>query len=320
MENPSEGFILSASPHITGATTTKKIMITVLTTLLPAIIMSALYFGPRVILLYMVAVAGATATEAVVKIIRKKNWRSITDGSAVLTGVLLVMTLPPDVSPVLVLLGSVVAIFIGKEVFGGLGANIFNPALVGRAFLSAAYPIAMTTYRESSRIFPFLSAHIDTASGATPLAAEKFEGVLRDIPSLLLGQTGGSIGETAALFLILGGIVLIVFRIIRWEVVLSYLGTVFIFGGIMHLFSPQAYPSPLFHLFAGGLMLGAFYMATDPVTSPITRNRGRNPGRCNSAFRRIPRGCNVLYTANERCNSHYKPLYKYPFVRNAETD
>ena len=169
---------------------------------------------------------------------------------------------------------AVVAIFIGKEVFGGLGMNVFNPALVGRAFLAAAYPVSMTTWNGPARLFHFLQPHVDAATSATPLAAAKFDHTFAPALNMLIGQTGGSIGETSALLLALGGIVLIVLGIVRWPIVVSFLGSVFVLGEVFHLFNPAAYPPGLFQLLAGGLALGAFYMASDMVTSPYTDKGG----------------------------------------------
>jgi electron transport complex protein RnfD len=244
-------------------------MYTVIATLLPVVVVSVLLFGMNVLLLYAVSIATAVVTEAVVKKIRGQSPKSVYDGSAVITGLLLVMVVPPGLSPIFVALGAFVAIFIGKEVFGGLGANIFNPALVGRAFLSASYPVQMTTYSKPAALFPFIGG-ADAASGATPLAAARFEGVIAPLKALFFGQTGGSIGETCALLIILGGLVLIALKIVDWRLVLSYLGTVFLLGGLFHLIDPGSYPPALFHLLSGGLALGAFYMATDMATSPYT--------------------------------------------------
>ncbi len=262
--------ILSPSPHLHAPVSIQKIMILVIITLIPAIIMSVLYFGGQVLFLYLLGAAVCVLTELLFKLARRRSPKSVLDGSAVLTGLLLVMTLPPTISPVLVILGAAVAVFIGKEVFGGLGSNIFNPALVGRAFLAAAYPARLNQYRPPSRVFGFLEGGADSVSGATPLAQAKFEGSYEPVMNMLFGQTGGSIGETAAVFLIIGGLVLMLLKIIRWRLVLSYLGSVFVFSGIFYLADPAAYPSPIYHLFAGGLVLGAFYMATDMVTSPYT--------------------------------------------------
>jgi len=268
--SPIDGFILTSSPHAFAPVDTRRIMYLVIVTLLPAAVISVLYFGLRVLLLYGVGILSAMATEAVTKIIRKRSWKSSLDGSAIITGLLLVMTLPPSISPIAVVVGSVVAIFIGKELFGGLGANVFNPALVGRAFLAAAYPVAITTWTAPAALFRFLPQQVDATTSATPLAAAKFDHVATPLMNLLLGQTGGSIGETAALLIALGGIVLLLMRITRWPVVVSLLATVYLLGSLFHLINPAQYPSGLFHLLSGGLALGAFYMATDMATTPYT--------------------------------------------------
>ncbi|MFO7850349.1 MAG: RnfABCDGE type electron transport complex subunit D [Spirochaetia bacterium] len=270
MTEKKEGYLITSSPHLFSPATTPKIMYAVIATLLPVAVVSVLLFGKKVLLLYLVSIVTALVTEAVVKKVRRQSIRSIYDGSAVITGLLLVMVVPPDLSPIFVGLGAFVAIFIGKEVFGGLGANIFNPALVGRAFLSASYPVQMTTYSQPASVFP-VAGGVDAAGGATPLAAARFEGVITPTDSLLFGQIGGSIGETSALLIILGGLVLVALKIVDWRLVLSYLGTVFLLTGLFYLIDPGTYSPPLFHLFSGGLMLGAFYMATDMSTSPYTR-------------------------------------------------
>src|SRR6056297_1985470 len=269
MTAKKEGYVITSSPHLFSPASTSKIMYIVIATLLPVAVFSVLLFGHKVLVLYFVSVATAVITELMVKLIRRKNIRSITDGSAVITGLLLVMVVPPDLSPIFVALGAFVAIFIGKEVFGGLGANVFNPALVGRAFLSASYPVQMTSYSQPQALFS-LAGGADTASGATPLAAARFEGVATPLKGLLLGQVGGSIGETCALLIIIGGLVLITLKIVDWHLVLAYLGTVFLLTGLFYLVDPGTYSPPLFHLLSGGLMLGAFYMATDMATSPYT--------------------------------------------------
>jgi Na+-translocating ferredoxin:NAD+ oxidoreductase subunit D len=270
MSDKQQGFILTPPPHLFSDNSIPKVMYAVVVALLPALVMSVLYFGVRVLGLYVVGVATCMATEAVTKIVRRQNWKSILDGSAVLTGLLLVMCMPPSSSPILVALGSVVAIFVGKEVFGGLGANVFNPALVGRAFLAAAYPVQMTTWTEPNQVFGFLARGADAVSGATPLAAGAAQEAPAEYLRLLFGQHAGSIGETGALFLLAGAVLLMIINVVRWPIVVSYLGSVAVFGGIFWLVDPAAYPDPLFHLLSGGLMLGALYMATDLVTSPVT--------------------------------------------------
>lgn len=267
MNTRTEGFVLTSSPHALSKNTVGKIMYLVVIALVPAIVGSVLFFGVRVILLYLVSVFACLATESLAKLARGRSWKSITDGSALVTAVLLVMTLPPTVSPMIVVIGSVVSILVGKEIFGGLGMNIFNPALVGRAFLAAAYPVAMTTWQEPNTVFGFLP---DATSSATPLAAARFEGVREPLTSAFFGQISGCVGETSALLLLIGGALLLAVGIIPWRQVLSFVGTVFILAGLFWVADPLAYAPPWYHLFAGGLMLGALYMATDMVTSPYT--------------------------------------------------
>ncbi len=267
MDLKKEGFILSSSPHIRNKASTRKIMFLVIITLIPTIIISVLYFGLSTLVLYLSAILTCVITEALIKIIRKQKPTSIFDGSAIVTAILLVMTLPPSIGWQKVALASFIAIAVAKELFGGLGQNIFNPALVGRAFLAAAYPVSITTFTKPNIIFSFLP---DSVTKATPLAAAKFDKIFTDVSPLFFGQVGGCIGETSSLTIILGGLILLLFGIINWRLVFSYLGTVALMTTVFWLINPDVYASPLFHLFSGGLILGSFYMATDMVTSPVT--------------------------------------------------
>jgi electron transport complex protein RnfD len=267
MEFKKEGFILTSSPHIRRPVSTQKIMLLVTATLVPAIIFSILFFGTKVIALYASAIITCLVTEGVIEYIRKKNVKSLADGSAIVTAILLVMTLPPSVGWQQTAVGSFIAIAVAKELFGGLGQNIFNPALVGRAFLAAAYPVSITKFEAPAKVFKFLP---DAVSSATPLAAAKFDKVFTPISNLFFGQVGGCIGETSSLALIFGGMILLLIGVTNYRLVFSYLGTVVLFTTIFWLKDPQTYANPLFHLFSGGLILGAFYMATDLVTSPTT--------------------------------------------------
>ncbi len=277
MSDSNEGFILQTAPHAHSPASTPKIMHAVNISLIPVIILSILYFGTGVLGLYVIGVASCVLTEAVVKVIRKKDWRSIFDGSAILTGLLLVMVLPPAASPIAVALGGVVAIFIGKEVWGGLGQNIFNPALVGRAFLSASYPVQMTTWRAPNRVFEFLpravTLGVDGGTSATPLAAARFEATSESLLNLFFGQTAGSIGATSVLFIALGGLALTAMGIVKWRMLVAFFGTIVVGTGIFWLANPEQYASPLVHLLAGGVAFAGFYMMSDMVTSPYT-NRG----------------------------------------------
>ena len=194
---------------------------------------------------------------------------SLWDGSVIITALLLAMTLPPSVSPDIAVIGVVAAVGLGKHVFGGLGHNIFNPALVGRAFLQTAFPVAMTTWTAPATLT------VDAATFATPLGNLKFQeaivqGTLTPIKDLFWGNIGGSLGETSAIALLIGAAFLFYKRAIDWRIPAGIFGSLAVFAGIFWLISPDQYASPLFHVFAGGLIIGAFFMATDMVTSPIT--------------------------------------------------
>lgn len=253
--------VLSSSPHISKCEDVPEIMRNVIYALLPAAVFGIYYFGWRSLVMMLVGILSAVATEAITNQLLKKP-QTIHDGSAAVTGLLLVMTLPPSLPYWMIVVGAVVAIFIGKQLFGGLGYNIFNPALLGRAFLQASFPIPMTTWTNPKTI--------DAITTATPLGSFKFEKTLTPYLDLFMGNVGGCVGETSALLLIIGGLYLIIKKYADWRIPVSYLATVAVFGGIFWLINPAQYPDPVFHLFSGGLMLGAFFMATDMVTSPIT--------------------------------------------------
>jgi electron transport complex protein RnfD len=205
-----------------------------------------------------------------------KTGLTIDDGSAILTGLLLALTLPPSFPIAGTALGAVIAIVFGKQVFGGLGGNIFNPALLGRAFLQASFPVKITTwtlpaFAGSGAYYDLVTSKaVDTVTAATPLGLLKFEGIGTHLKPLLLGNIGGCIGETSAIALLIGGLVLIILKYADWRIPLSYIGTVFVLSGALWLINPNVYPNPLFMVLSGGLILGAFFMATDMVTSPVT--------------------------------------------------
>ncbi|MFP4021057.1 MAG: RnfABCDGE type electron transport complex subunit D [Halanaerobium sp.] len=243
--------IVTSSPHVRSQDSVDKIMWSVVLALLPAVFAAVYFFSARAISVILAAVAGAVLTEYIFQKVRNRKI-TIKDGSAVVTGLLLALTLPPSIPLWTAFLGSVVAIGLGKQVFGGIGHNPFNPALVGRAFLTAAYPVLMTTWT------------VDGVSTATPLSQMKMEGVATDTWRLFIGQIGGSLGETSALALLLGFAYLLYKGYVNWRIPLSMIGTVFL-G--MFIFGSD----PIFHLFGGGLMIGALYMATDMVSSPTTK-------------------------------------------------
>ncbi|TDQ00131.1 electron transport complex protein RnfD [Halanaerobium saccharolyticum] len=243
--------IVTSSPHVRSQDSVKKIMWSVVLALLPAVFAAVYFFKARALSVILAAVVGAVLTEYIFQRVRNKKIM-IKDGSAVVTGLLLALTLPPSIPLWTAFFGSVVAIGLGKQVFGGIGQNPFNPALVGRAFLTASYPVLMTTWT------------VDGVSSATPLSQMKMEGIATDTWNLFVGQIGGSLGETSALALLLGFSYLLYKGYVNWRIPLAMVGTVFLgtfaFGS-----------DPIFHLFAGGLMLGALFMATDMVSSPTTK-------------------------------------------------
>jgi len=243
--------IVTSSPHVRSQDSVKKIMWSVVLALLPAVFAAVYFFKARALSVILAAVVGAVLTEYIFQKIRNKK-NTIKDGSAVVTGLLLALTLPPSIPLWTAFFGSIVAIGLGKQVFGGIGQNPFNPALVGRAFLTASYPVLMTTWT------------VDGVSSATPLSQMKMEGIATDTWNLFVGQIGGSLGETSAIALLLGFSYLLYKGYVNWRIPLAMVGTVFLgtfaFGS-----------DPIFHLFAGGLMLGALFMATDMVSSPTTK-------------------------------------------------
>ncbi len=272
---------ISTSPHIRKGLTTDTIMMNVVFALIPVVIFAVYSFGLNALLVIMTAVVACVLTEHVLcKLSNKES--TIRDWSAVITGLLLGLTLPPIFPLWMTFLGGILAIALGKFIFGGLGFNLFNPALVGRAILQAAFPIAITTWSpafmqdrftslaSSIFTFPFAEPSFDGFSGATPLSAFKFDHVVTSSSDLALGLISGSTGETCAVLILLGGIYLIIRKMMNWRIPVTILLTVAALSGILYLVNPEIYPSPLFMLFSGGLMLGAVFMASDMVGSPIT--------------------------------------------------
>ncbi len=265
----SPGLIIESSPHWHDRDTVRRIMYRVLIALAPAVLASLYFFRLRAVLLYFVTTAACLATEAAFFWARKKPFQSLLDGSAVITAILLAMCLPPTLPLEMAVIGAVIAIGIGKQVFGGLGHNIFNPALVGRAFLAAAFPAAMTTW------IPPSTLAVDTATFATPLADLRFHdavlrGTLVSLKDLFLGNIGGTLGGTSALALLIGGLYLLNRKTIDWRIPTGVVISISLFTGVFWLAAPDRYASPLFHVLSGGLLLGALFMATDYVTSPLT--------------------------------------------------
>jgi electron transport complex protein RnfD len=270
-----ERFIVTSNPHIATTQTTERIMREVIFALLPATVAAVYFFGWRVLAVIVISMAAAIGTEALLQLALREQIR-IKDCSAAVTGLLLALTLPPTVPLWIPACGSIFAIAIAKQVFGGLGTNPFNPALIGRAFLTAAWPSLLNVWKwphaaqsvvQQLAASDAVSLATEAISSATPLQLAKSMGAQVPLEPMLWGNIAGSLGETSAIALLAGGLYLIIRRIIDWRIPVAYLGTVAVFALIFK-------QDPLFHLLAGGLLLGAFFMATDYVTSPVTR-KGR---------------------------------------------
>ena len=270
-------FTISPSPHDKAGDSIEKNMYGVLIALVPTFIFSIVFFGLGAILVTLTSVAACLVFEYVIQKYLMKQRPTIWDGSAIITGVLLAFNLPSSLPLWIVVIGALVAIGIGKMSFGGLGNNIFNPALVGRVFLLISFPVQMTTWP-----VPNGFATADAVTGATPLALVKeavkngqavgdtLSSVGITTSNLILGNIGGSLGEVAAIGLLLGFAYMLIRKIISWHIPVAIFATVIVFSGILNLADPAQFAGPVFHLFTGGLMLGAIFMATDYVTSPMT--------------------------------------------------
>jgi len=268
--------LIAASPHIAGRDSTPTIMWSVVGSLVPVIAIATYYFGPSVLLVLGGATAGALVTE---RLFGKRG--SIGDGSATITGLLLGLSLPAGLPVWMAFVGGAFAIAFGKLIFGGLGQNIFNPALLGRAFLQAAFPVALTTWpiapdtwwqlRGDNLAIPFASPRVvDALTGATPLGLMKFEQQPTGLWDLMIGATGGSLGETSGIVILLAGAYLALRKHLNWRIPVSIFVTVAAFAALLHAIDGARYAGAMAMLFSGGLMLGAVYMATDMVTSPVT--------------------------------------------------
>jgi electron transport complex protein RnfD len=275
---------VSPSPHEYSKGSTKKLMYGVVIALMPALLASVWFFGWPALIITTISVLSCVIFEYLIQKFLMKQTPSIADGSAIVTGLLFAFCLPVNLPVGLIILGSLVAIGVGKMTFGGLGNNPFNPALVGRVFLFLSFPVQMTTWPVPSG---FKTRYADAITGATPLSIlnESYDKVpidglmndaAADLPNHAMafwGNLGGSMGEIAAIALLLGLIYLLVKKIITWHIPVSILGTVVLFAGILWLIKPEANADPFYHLFTGGLLLGAIFMATDYVTSPMS-NKG----------------------------------------------
>jgi electron transport complex protein RnfD len=274
---------VSSAPHISKPLSTRSVMIDVIIGLAPAMAAAGYYFHIHAVILTSTCVISCAATEWACNLIRKKP-NSLDDFSAVVTGIILALSLPPALPIWAAVVGSVFSIAIGKMVFGGLGANVFNPAMVGRTFLTASFGMMMTTWMVPATIDPAMpkiaaGSGIDARTQATPLAQSKealktrtgAEVVNEQLEATFTGNIGGCLGETSALALLIGVVYMLIRRTINFHIPLAVLLSAFIFATITYLIDSNACVSPLCHLCSGGLLIGAFFIATDPVTAPLTR-------------------------------------------------
>lgn len=260
--------VVSPSPHTRSSVSTPNLMFGVIAALLPALAVSVYYFGIGTLIVTLTSVASCVLFEYLIQKFLLKQQPTISDGSAILTGLLLAFNLPSNLPIGIIIVGAAFAIGVGKMAFGGLGQNLFNPALAGRVFLLISFPVQMTTWPVPKG---FSTNYIDAETGATALNMMKNHfGSLPETTDMLLGQMGGSLGEVSAIALLIGFAFLLFRRIITWHIPVTIFATVFVFQGILYLADPTQFASPVAHLLAGGLMLGAIFMATDYVTSPMS--------------------------------------------------
>ncbi|MCQ2263240.1 MAG: RnfABCDGE type electron transport complex subunit D [Bacteroidales bacterium] len=280
---------VSGSPHVHGSESVKKIMWSVVIALLPAFLVSVYYFGIPVIILTLVSVGCCMLFEWLIQKYLFKGESTILDGSAVITGMLVAFNVPANLPIWILIIGDLIAIGVAKMAFGGLGKNLFNPAITARIFLLISFPVQMTTWPVPRHFQGFA----DAVTGPTPLGVIK-EGVKAGVPvdslmntpvalsdgtfanmpsnlDYLFGQMGGSFGEVSAIAILIGALYLLWRKVISWHIPVSFILTAFIFAGIFWLADPTQYANPFFHMVTGGLMLGACFMATDMVTSPTSK-------------------------------------------------
>ena len=254
---------LSLSPHVHGGDSVSKNMRWVIIAMLPAMLWSFYAFGLGAVIVTAVSVASCVFFEwAINKFILKNDKCTLCDWSAVVTGILLAFNLPSNLPLYIIIIGALFAIGVVKMTFGGLGCNLFNPALAARVFLLISFPVKMTMFPEVGQ----MAAYADAVTAATPMANL----AQSDLLSLFLGNVGGSLGEVSALCLLIGLLILLVSKTITWHIPVSILATVFVLSGLLHIVYPVEVATPWHHLCGGGLMLGAIFMATDYVTSPMT--------------------------------------------------
>lgn len=267
---------ITPSPHMHQGDSVNKIMYSVIFALLPALAWSFIVFGLPAVIVTLTSVAACVIIEWIIQKYLLKGEPTIKDGSGILTGILLAMNVPADLPLWIVFIGAIVAIGVGKMSFGGLGQNPFNPALVGRVFMLISFPVQMTSWPNITK------AAVDATTEATPLAimkegiknGEPISDLMSQIPNyteLLIGNMSGSVGEVSAALLLLGFVYMLIRKIITWHIPIGVLGSMFVFSGILWLVNPDQFVDPIFHMLTGGAMLGAIFMATDMVTSPMSK-------------------------------------------------
>ena len=271
---------VSGSPHVYTDNSVRKIMYGVVYAMLPALLVSIYFFGLDAVRVTLISVVMCMLVEYLIQKYLLRTAVTITDGSAMITGILLAFNVPSNLPWWIILIGAIVSIGVGKMSFGGLGKNIFNPALVGRVFLLISFPVQMTSWPIPKPLGG--TALTDAVTGPTPLgimkeglaAGKTVQEIMPEIPDyvqqMMTGFQGGSLGEVSAFALILGAIYMLFRKIITWHTPGAYIGSVVVFSGILWLIDPTLYVDPLFHLITGGMMLGVFYMATDMVSSPMS--------------------------------------------------
>lgn len=268
---------IAPSPHAHSKESTRKLMSDVVIALIPAFIVSVFYFGIGALIVTATSVISCLLFEYLIQRFVLKKPVSITDGSALVTGILLAFNLPSNIPVLIIVIGSFVSIAIAKMTFGGLGNNPFNPALVGRVFMLISFPVQMTTWPVPNGLG---TGYLDAVTGATPLAilkgglarGQSLPEIMEQLPSpaqMFLGNIGGSMGEVAAAALLIGFVWLLLRKVITWHIPVAVVGSIAIFTGILWLANPEKNADPMFHILAGGVLLGAIYMATDYVTSPM---------------------------------------------------
>ena len=281
MAKPGKTLEIRTSPHILSGYSVDTIMFNVVLALLPITAFAVFAFGLAGLMTLSMALASCVLTEHLICRASGKP-STVGDWSITITGLLYGLTLPPSLPLWMVAVGGVICVAMGKAMFGGLGFNTFNPALVGRAVLQAAFPVALTTWTpgfgagrfsslpSSTLTLPFTEPTVDAITSATPLALWKFSQEATAPVDLVLGFTSGSVGETSGVLILLGGIYLIARNMMNWRIPVAIFAAVAVLSGALHLVDPARYASPVLMLFSGGLMLGAMFMATDMVGSPMT--------------------------------------------------